>query len=159
MSKPKNNRVWCPECGRPKMLFDSETRANNFIKWNGDDIDTHGGELRPYYCPACGGYHISSKPYKASYEHSTEKLIERYKKDVVASKALIPKESKSEKFDMRSEEVLHKFLNEIPKTMEYTKEWLRELLDAWLKGNGMELEQGTLDMTRHKVYKHFKVIN
>lgn len=145
----------CPECGRSKMLFESEAKANNFIKWNGDDIDTHGGELRPYYCPACGGYHISSKPYKASYDHNTENLIQRYKKDVELNKLLIPQTSKGEKIDMKSEEIFRKFINEIPKTMEYTKEWLRELLDAWIIGNGIEIEQGVLDSTRHKVYKHF----
>jgi len=154
MSKPKNNRVWCPECGRPKMLFESESKANNFIKWNGEDIDTNGGKLRPYYCPACGGYHISSKPYKASYDHSTDALIRRYKKDVEASKLLIPKESKAEKINMESERIFNKFVREIPKTMEYTKEWLRELLDAWIKGNGVEIEQGVLDEVRHKVYKN-----
>lgn len=29
--KPKN-RVMCPDCGRSKMLFETETKANNFIK-------------------------------------------------------------------------------------------------------------------------------
>lgn len=79
--KPKNNRVMCPECFRAKMLFETQKQADNFIKWNGEDIDTHGGELRSYYCPSCGGYHITSKPFKESYLHNTENLIRRYKKD------------------------------------------------------------------------------
>lgn len=151
--KPTKNRVMCPECGRSKMLFESEAKAKNFIKWNGDDIDTNGGELRPYYCPACGGYHISSKPHKASYDHSTEALIKRYKKDVETSKLLIPKESKTEKIKIESERIFNKFVREIPKTMEYTKEWLRELLDAWIKCNAINIEQGVLDEVRHRLYK------
>ncbi len=79
--RPKN-RVMCPECGRSKMLFETETKANNFIKWNGADIDTNGGELRSYYCPSCGGYHISSKPYKKCYNTTTDRLIRAYHNDI-----------------------------------------------------------------------------
>lgn len=79
--KPKN-RVMCPDCGKQKMLFDSQKEAENFIKFNGKDINTHGGQLRVYYCPACCGYHISSKKHKASYDHSTERLIGAYRQNV-----------------------------------------------------------------------------
>lgn len=54
MSKPTKNRIMCPECGRAKMLFESESKARNFIKFNGDDFG-HENELRPYYCQSCGG--------------------------------------------------------------------------------------------------------
>ena len=33
MSKPKN-RIICPDCGKPKMVFESESKAKNFIKFN-----------------------------------------------------------------------------------------------------------------------------
>lgn len=68
----------CPECGRAKMLFETESKAKNFIKFNSDDI-YHENELRPYFCPACGGYHISSKKYKDSYDTATDRLIKAYK--------------------------------------------------------------------------------
>ena len=77
MCKPKN-RIMCPDCGRAKMLFETEAKAKNFIKFNGDDIH-HDGELRVYFCPACGGYHISSKEYKKNYDSNTDKLIAAYK--------------------------------------------------------------------------------
>lgn len=155
--KPKH-RVMCPECFKQKMLFETQKQADNFIKWNGDDIDTGGSELRSYYCPACGGYHITSKPYKPVYEHNTENLINRYNKAKETDKIPIPKLSKSEKIDVESEEIYHKFLNEIPKTMEYNKIWLRDLLDAWIKGKGIEIKSGVLEMVRHKVYKHFRFV-
>ena len=60
------------------MLFATEKEAKAFIKWNGDDIDTGGGILRSYYCPSCGGYHISSKPFKPSYKYLTDNLINNY---------------------------------------------------------------------------------
>lgn len=77
MCKPKN-RIMCPDCGRAKMLFETEAKAKNFIKFNGDDIH-HDGDLRVYFCPACGGYHISSKEYKKNYDSNTDKLIAAYK--------------------------------------------------------------------------------
>lgn len=76
--KPKN-RVMCPDCGRQKMLFETKEKAINFIKFNGEEI-SNGKKLRWYYCPACGGFHISSKPYKKKYKGRTDKLIEAYKK-------------------------------------------------------------------------------
>ena len=70
----------CPDCGRPKMLFETERKANDFIRWNGDEIDTHGGQLRAYYCPSCCGWHISHYRYHESYEHRTENLIGAYER-------------------------------------------------------------------------------
>lgn len=70
----------CPDCGRPKMLFETERKANDFIRWNGDEIDTHGGQLRAYYCPSCCGWHISHYRYHESYGHRTENLIGAYER-------------------------------------------------------------------------------
>ena len=79
MSKPnKFNRVMCPDCGRAKMLFKNESKANNFIKWNGNKLNAYGGVLRPYYCPACCGWHITHKEHNEEYDHRTEKLINAY---------------------------------------------------------------------------------
>ena len=79
MSKPKN-RIICPDCGKPKMVFESESKAKNFIKFNSDDIK-FGSDMRPYYCPACCGWHISHKQYRKSYEGRTDKLIELYRNE------------------------------------------------------------------------------
>jgi len=77
MCKPKN-RIMCPDCGRQKMLFESEAKANNFINWNKDTIP-NGDKLRSYYCPACCGWHISHQKYHEDMEGRTDKLIEEYK--------------------------------------------------------------------------------
>lgn len=76
MSKPKN-RIMCPDCGRQKMLFESETKANNFIKWNKDEIP-YGDKLRAYFCSACCGWHISHQKFHKDMEGHTNKLIEAY---------------------------------------------------------------------------------
>lgn len=80
MAKPTKNRIVCPECGRAKMLFETEAKANKFIEYNGSDIDCEG-ELRAYYCPACCGYHITSKQHKWTYDNQTKNLIEAFKRD------------------------------------------------------------------------------
>lgn len=56
--KPKH-RVMCLDCGKLKILFDSESKANNFIKFNAEEIP-HGHLLRSYYCISCCGWHVSS---------------------------------------------------------------------------------------------------
>ena len=75
--KPKN-RILCPDCGRPKILFESESKANNFIKFNAFEIP-HGDRLRSYYCPACCGWHVSSHQYNGM--NRTERMIQRYRWD------------------------------------------------------------------------------
>ena len=78
--KPKN-RIFCPDCGRLKMLFHTEKEAQRFIKWNGNDIDTGGEQLRIYYCSGCCGYHITkSKPNK-KFDGRVDRMIRRYQHD------------------------------------------------------------------------------
>ena len=59
--KPKN-RVYCIGCGRLKLLFETEKKANNFIKFNAEEILEETGKApdRVYYCKCCGGYHVTS---------------------------------------------------------------------------------------------------
>lgn len=65
--KPTKNRYFCPQSGRVKMKFDTEKKAENFIKFNKKEIDTGGLELRAYYCATCGGYHITKSKLSRFY--------------------------------------------------------------------------------------------
>ncbi len=60
--KPTRNKVYCYGCHRSKMLFESEAKANNFIKFNANEIKDETGvaPVRSYYCAYCGGYHVTS---------------------------------------------------------------------------------------------------
>ena len=81
MSKPNKCRVLCPNIGRQKMLFETESKANNFIKFNGSEITDDVSKLRVYWCSACGGYHITSHEKGKNDDKRTDKLISAYKKD------------------------------------------------------------------------------
>ena len=37
--KPSKNKVFCYDCGRNKMLFETEKKANTFLKFNADVIE------------------------------------------------------------------------------------------------------------------------
>lgn len=82
MCKPKN-RIYCPECGKKKILFETETKAKNFIKFNKNEIE-NGDDLRPYWCVACCGYHISHKKHKKYYDNITSRVIKAYNKQTAA---------------------------------------------------------------------------
>lgn len=79
MCKPKN-RVLCSDCGREKMLFETEKKTKLFIEYNWESLTDDKDKLRIYYCPACCGYHISSHKYKGD-NRNTERLINNYNKD------------------------------------------------------------------------------
>lgn len=77
--RPTKNWIMCPCCGRSKIVFKTEKQALNFIKFNRDAIEKEGTHLRPYYCEGCGAWHITSHPYKKSYDNLTDKLLDAYK--------------------------------------------------------------------------------
>lgn len=60
--KPTNNRVYCIGCKHPKMLFETQTKADNFIKFNRDEIASSSDKVpaRSYYCSFCCGWHVTS---------------------------------------------------------------------------------------------------
>lgn len=60
--KPTNNQVYCIGCKHPKMLFETQTKADNFIKFNRDEIASSSEKVptRSYYCSFCCGWHVTS---------------------------------------------------------------------------------------------------
>lgn len=62
--KPTKNLVFCAACKRLKMLFDTQAKADNFIRFNQKEIKKETGRapVRSYYCSICCGYHVTSKP-------------------------------------------------------------------------------------------------
>ena len=68
--KPTKNQIFCVACGRPKMLFETKTKADNFIKFNSNEMMEESGKapIRSYYCEICGGYHVTSNNSKTHAE-------------------------------------------------------------------------------------------
>lgn len=62
--KPTKNKIFCLACQRPKMLFKSKSKADNFIKFNAEAIfeETGVAPVRSYFCMFCGGWHVTSNP-------------------------------------------------------------------------------------------------
>ena len=61
--KPTKNRFFCVEASKLKMLFETEKKALNFIKFNASEIiETQGyAPVRAYLCGFCGGWHVTSR--------------------------------------------------------------------------------------------------
>ena len=81
--KPTKNRNYCKDCGRIKMLFETEKKADTFIKFNSLEIETEAGysPTRSYFCIACNGWHITSKSENINIKSKTEKIVESYHLD------------------------------------------------------------------------------
>jgi hypothetical protein len=113
--KPTKNRVLCKDCGRKKMLFDTEKKAQNFIRFNNEEIQAESGYSpeRSYYCLFCGGWHITSIKREIGLSKN-EQMFEQYKqeKDKVSVAKMLNQEetsirnsSKVEKEEERNEKI------------------------------------------------------
>ena len=73
--KPKKNTIFCYGCHRSKMLFETKSKADNFIKFNKDNILEENGyaPVRSYYCEFCCGYHVTSNSSVETGERLDEK--------------------------------------------------------------------------------------
>ena len=77
--KPTKSKVFCRDSGKPKILFETEKKADNFIKFNAEEIALESGysPVRSYYCIYCGGYHVTSRKGNSGVSRS-EKVLEEY---------------------------------------------------------------------------------
>jgi len=68
--KPKKNRIYCNACGGVRILFPTKKKADNFIRFNADEImdETGKAPVRSYYCKLCGGWHVTSSSCQDYYE-------------------------------------------------------------------------------------------
>lgn len=132
MAKPKN-RIMCPDCGRPKMLFESEREAERFIKWNSDDIK-HGEKLRPYYCPACCGWHITHHKEWNGYAGRTDKLIDDYKRSAKNADSWLKKMQRQDKqktTQQKVDEIMAHIDCSDLETKSAAKKFMREFMQEW----------------------------
>ena len=62
--KPIKNSYYCPDCGHNKMRFETKKKADNFIRYNAQEILEESGKapVRSYYCDICRYWHVTSNP-------------------------------------------------------------------------------------------------
>ncbi len=62
------------------MVFETEKKAQNFMKFNNQNFDTDVVPVRAYYCSACGGWHVTKrKTWNTKKEDPLDKLVKAYK--------------------------------------------------------------------------------
>ena len=78
------------------MLFETQAKADNFIKYNSEGILEENGKapVRSYYCEMCGGYHVTSNPSEEVGErlnqrdHLRIESLTAYKREIEEIKTL-----------------------------------------------------------------------
>ena len=75
-----SKRIYCRECGREKIVFETEKKALNCIKWNAEEIESESGRrpVRAYYCECCGGYHVTSMACFKHPNRRTNRVLKAY---------------------------------------------------------------------------------
>lgn len=119
--KPVKNKVFCIDCGRSKQLFESESKADNFIRFNGEEIleESDKAPIRSYYCPSCGGWHVTSSPIARNVKTRSERFIEKRKADAEARREV------HKVYDEKIKDAKHKIkdvVNSLPEAYEKLKE-------------------------------------
>jgi hypothetical protein len=101
--RPSKNKRYCHDCGRKKQVFETEKKAEIFIKFNSNDIELENGYApkRSYFCVACGAWHITSKENDFHGKSFAEKVLEKYtiekeKKEINRKLQLIEGQKKQE---------------------------------------------------------------
>lgn len=71
---PRNYK-YCISCKKSKILFETKKKADNFIKFNSQEILEENGKapVRSYYCEFCGGWHVTSNPSIMTAEYLDRK--------------------------------------------------------------------------------------
>ena len=124
--KPVKNRMFCLECKRAKMLFESKSKALNFIKFNSEEIKNENGiaPTRVYYCKSCGGWHVTSRPRPVSERMQIRNMIGK------AYRLLGEKRwSQAQRFLCYAEDKL-RFVNEVLLPSPVNKELKNEICKA-----------------------------
>ena len=137
----------CPDCGRQKMLFETERKANDFIRWNGGDME-HGDELRSYYCPSCCGWHISHHRHSKTYDSRTDNLIGAYNR---VRKGMPRMERLIADYNARAALIYDQMPDHVRDAMH--KSAVRKYLSDYFVEHGIDDKSGTLRGIIYKIWE------
>lgn len=86
--KPTKSRLFCLESQKGKIRFETEIKANTFLRFNADKIEEESGvrPTRSYFCIACNCWHITSKKELKNIKSKTEIILEKFHQEVEEKK-------------------------------------------------------------------------
>ena len=122
--KPNRGRVFCRECHRQKLLFDSEKKAELFIKFNAEETAECNGyaPVRSYYCMCCGGWHVTHKPFNSEMKSVSERIVEDYNRALIkkklAQQSVAIKRNKVHKMNLEKISEINSMIEKIKKCVE-----------------------------------------
>lgn len=127
------------------MLFEEKKNADNFIRFNKDEIFEENGKapVRSYYCVFCSGWHVTSNPSLEQGEEQDKRdmdLIEStisIKRDISSITAALNQKIT----DIKGAIYLSDDDYDIYKEYEYCRILLPELMHISSKGTGAKLLQ------------------
>lgn len=78
--KPTKSKVYCLDAGRSKILFESEKKAGNFLKFNTNEIlkTANHAPVRSYFCKACNGWHVTSSAVVLNIPTHVDKVMDSF---------------------------------------------------------------------------------
>lgn len=111
--KPKH-QVFCPEIGRKKLLFESESKAKRYLDFNKNEIEAEHGYApeRSYYCEVCGGWHTTSMTSVPKSLSRTESIVGAHKKSLLQRSGTTKKNNNIRSKGERNAQLLIEFLND-----------------------------------------------
>ena len=148
------HRVMCPDCGRSKIQFPTQSKADNFIKWNGDELVSEGETLRSYYCPSCCAWHITRNKERKVKNPSTptDRLISayhrslNYKKKSIVTEKLVKAGAYKDIIDTIVDELLKK-------DGDIGRKKINSFVTKYLNANGIfTLSDGVTKLDRSALY-------
>lgn len=135
--KPTKNRVFCNDCKRLKMLFETEKKANTFIKFNSEEIEDETG-IRPgrsYFCILCNGWHVTSKEDNAHFMSRNTAILEKIEYEKQKKAEISKRNAEREKIREEQFMFVEKCLTTIETNLEVDSlEGNIKLLDDAIKG-------------------------
>lgn len=157
----KNNRVYCPCCYGSKVLFESEKKANDFIRYNKDLIAEQNGyaPVRSYYCEVCGGWHVTSMEDNGKRPHKTwgQRVVEKFHLDELRKQGLVSERNET---NVAESEITDTLLTEEEQIIVLLKD-IRGIIDEKLKGFSEAYKAKDLKTCKSvyaEVEKYFKAI-
>jgi len=137
--KPTKNRFFCKDCGKSKMLFETEKKANTFIKFNSEEIEEETGYKpeRSYFCTFCSGWHVTSQKEYLVIKSRTEKILDLYEQEkekkvlAQAEKVLIRAEKQAKLKEIL--DILEKYISILECSKENNKDFIETLNKAFVE--------------------------